>query len=346
MELVEFPNSYAKTLAFRRILQMIWGEWHSSGVRSYIKGQKWEDTINKRFCMAFFLLACLTSPQIDAADVRFTFPESETWLREPSDLLCGQIVLAFDECTVKVIQESPVWIVTSSDPRIFPKRWRSAPFNAQAEMLQEHEVERSRNILNKAIEKYPYLVLKMNLGLICILHRLEFSEITASGTNSRRHVYIANRGLNRGFTDSWVEGTFHAEFSSILLRNFFRYFDKESWERVNQNSFKYGKSGVEAIKRNEGRKTFDASLHEEGFLYEYAKSTLENDFNSIAAQLFLGDVRYWQIVGQYPRIKEKTDLVIAFYHNIDPEFDESFFRSIAKGNGSQQSASAESNLKR
>ena len=250
--------------------------------------------MKNRLCITSILLLCLTWFRIDAAEI--------------------------------VIQESPVRIVTSSDRDIFPKSWFSAQINAQAEVLQESEIERSKKILNKAMKKYPKRVLASNLEAVYVLHRLKFNGINAGGTNSRRNIYIANPG----YSDGWIERAFHEEFSSILLRNFPQYLNRNAWKKANPESFKYGESGVHAIRQKKARKSFDTSLHVEGFLCEYAKSTLENDFNSMTGQLFFGDDRFWSIVSKHRRIKEKSDLVITFYHKIDPAFSKFFFLSLAK----------------
>jgi hypothetical protein len=240
--------------------------------------------MKKRFCIASLFLLCLTSPWIAVAQT--------------------------------VILENPVRMVTSSDRSIFPESWLSPDINAEAEMLQESQIDRSRIVLYKAMKNYPGRVLARNLETIYVLHRLKYKGISAGGTNSRRSVYVANRGNREGFTDIWIERTFHAEFSSILLRNFPQYLDKDAWKKANVESFKYGVSGVQAVKQEKDRTVFDPSLHAEGFLYEYAKSTLENDFNSIAEHLFLGDGRFWSVVNKHQKIKEKTDPAIAFYHQM------------------------------
>ena len=277
--------------------------------------------MKKRFWIPFLVFLCLTCLLIVAAQT------------------------VTQESPVKIVtsstQESPVKIVTSSSQGIFPESWLSADICAEAEVLHESEVERSKKILIKAMKKYPKRVLTNNLKTIYVLHTLKYSGISAGGTNSRIDVYIANRGIREGFTDSWIETTFHSEFSSILLRNFPQHLDNDAWRKANMESFKYGGSGVQAVKQNKSQQVFDASLHTEGFLYEYAKSTFEDDFNSIAEQLFLGNDCFWSVVDKFQRIKEKTDLVIAFYHKIDPGFSRSFFVSLAKANNGEQSIPAD-----
>lgn len=264
--------------------------------------------MKKRICIAFLLIFCLTSSRV---------PVTQT-----------------------VILENPVRVVTSSDRRIFPKCWLSTDINARAEALQESEIERSRIILSRVMEKYPAEVLARNIEVVYVLHRLTYKGISAGGTNSCRNIYIVNRGSCEGYTEKWIERTFHAEFSSILLRNYPQYLDREAWEQANAGSFNYGVSGVQCVKQKQARKVFDPSLHRDGFLYQYARSTFENDFNSIAAQLFLGDDRFWSLVDRFPAIKEKTELAITFYHRIDHKFSRSFFLSLAGIDSSEHSAAA------
>ena len=243
------------------------------------------------------------------------------------------LVLSFSWARVgaeeTVIQQKPVRLITSSERNIFPESWLSAEIDAKAEALRKDEIKRSRKILNSAIKKYRGRVLADNLDTVYVLHRLKYYGISVSGTNSWPNVYIANRGSREGFTDQWVETTFHEEFSSILLRNFPGYLAREAWEKANGESFRYGESGVQAVKDGTAGQRFDAPYHAEGFLYEYAKSTLENDLNSIAGQLFIGDPLFWQVVDKYPRMAEKTELVISFYNKIHPGFDKRSFRSLA-----------------
>jgi hypothetical protein len=233
------------------------------------------------------------------------------------------------------VRENPaasVTIVTSINGEIFPESWLSPEIDAKAEPLHEAEIQRSKLILSRAIGKYPRSVLTSNLKSIYVVHRLQYSGISAGGTNSRESVYLANRGEREGFTDSYLEGSFHHEFSSILLRNFPMYLDTKAWEKVNGDKFRYGKSGVAAVQGNRVGAAFDPLLNSEGFLCEYAKSTLENDFNVIAEQLFLGNPKFWSVVDKYPGIKTKTKLVIDFYRKIDRSFSEEYFLSLAKDN--------------
>lgn len=232
------------------------------------------------------------------------------------------------EAAETVIQERPVRIVTSADPNIFPASWLSEKINARAERLSDNQLGRTKMLLNRAQKKYPRKVLQNDLKTVYVLHRLTFRGIGASGTNGGSNVYIANRGARAGYTDRRIERTFHAEMSSLLLRKHSQHLDAKAWQQVNGPSFEYGKSGVKAVQEQQSNKAFDASAHAKGFLHQYAQSTLENDFNSIAEQLLMGNQSFWWVVAAYPKIKAKTELALAFYQQINPAFDQEFFKSL------------------
>ncbi len=224
---------YNKLLLFVTATKSVASTGRANARRKAKRSAYWRHAMKKRFCIASLLL-CLTSPWIAVAQT--------------------------------VILESPVRVVTSSDRSIFPESWLSPDINAEAEVLQESQIEPSRRVLYKVMKKYPGHILARNLETIYVLHRLKYKGISASGTNSRRNVYVVNRGSRERYTDAWIERTFHAEFSSKLLRNFPQYLDNDVWKKANVESFKYGVSGVKSVKQKKALKMFDPSLHAEGFL--------------------------------------------------------------------------------
>jgi len=214
---------------------------------------------------------------------------------------------------------------------MFPDFWYKAPYNAKAESLNPSEIERSKNILIKVLKKYPEDVLAKNLSKIYVLNYLGFYGVEAGGTDSLDSVYLENKGENNGFDSVWIEKIFHAEFSSILLVNYNSLFNKQAWININPNDFKYvSDTGIEAVINGKDSSTFDPKLNEIGFLYEYAQSSLENDFNSFAKNIFVNDTYFWEAIDKYPKIKAKNDLVIDFYNKINPKFTLAYFKQISQ----------------
>ena len=222
-------------------------------------------------------------------------------------------------------------IIFTADKGIFPSTWYDPEINAKAESLSESEIERSRSIIISALDKYPIEVLKDDLKSVYILKSMNFFGVDYGGTNSNDCVYVTNSGEDMGYSDIYIEETFHHEFSSVLLRKYKQLFDESGWRQINPDGFEYfdevtGGSG--AIREGKASKEFDPEFHEMGFLYEYAGSTSENDFNSFAENIFMGDESFFKTVEGYEKLKAKLDLIIRFYNTINPRFTIEYFKEV------------------
>ncbi len=221
----------------------------------------------------------------------------------------------------------PVVSLDAAGPEIFPQSWLSASVNAQATTLDAPQRPRSQEIVERALAKYPAAVLRRHLQRVYVVQKLAYSGVPTGGTNSRCAVYLANSGK---VADAVLEGIFHAEFSSILLRNLPQQLDTKRWQEINPPDFRYLGSGVQAIKQQKASQRLDADLQAAGFLHAYAQASLEEDFNSIASRLLMGDEALWRAMAQYPKVKEKAGLVMAFYGRLDPQFMQAWFEALRR----------------
>lgn len=256
-----------------------------------------------------------------------TIPIRISLLRITAGLLLPFVSVAAEEY---VILKTPVRVFTSTSPTIFPESWRKAPVLASGEALAEEQFDRVRRILGRALAKYPPHVLQEDLKAVYVLAELRYSGVITSGTNSRTSVYLKIGDVKKGFTEEHIEGVFHAEFSSVLLRKHARHFDEAAWQAVNPPGFAYLGNGVDAVKLKKAGLTLRDEMHRAGFLVEYAQSTMENDLNGIAKMLFNGEAALWEIAARFPKIRRKLDLALAFYQKIDPAFTEAFFRKLVR----------------
>ncbi|MCH8978142.1 MAG: hypothetical protein IH945_02730 [Armatimonadetes bacterium] len=213
---------------------------------------------------------------------------------------------------------------------MFPPSWHGGKVRATAVGVDEAEVDRSLQLVDTAMAKYPAGLLRENLEAVFFVKEMRFYGLKYGGTNSRDTVYIANRGVRQGFTDRYVLSTFHHELSSILLRNHASKFDAEAWRSANRDGFRYRSSGMESLKDGTADTKYDHRFHVDGFLNQYATSSLEEDFNTFAEALFIGDRRFWEIVDRFPRVERKADAILAFYGALDPGFTEEHFRDLAQ----------------
>lgn len=234
------------------------------------------------------------------------------------------LVGLFCAVLVQAEEDGPVVKLDAAGPEIFPASWLSPAVNAQAEVLPEAQRERSQRLVARALAKYPAAVLRKHLRQVYVVERLSYSGVAAGGTNSRSAVYLANAGKA---SDAVLEGIFHAEFSSILLRNLPQHLDEKRWREINPPGFRYLGSGVQAIRQQQASRRLDEAMQETGFLHAYAQASLEEDFNSIASRLLMGDAAFWRCVEQHPKVKAKAELVQDFYGRLDARFTRGWFET-------------------
>jgi len=223
-----------------------------------------------------------------------------------------------------------IYIGFTYSKEIFPESWQPSPINAAGEPIVESEISRSKLAIIKALDKYPVDMLQQNIRAVYFLKSMQFFGVRYGATNSRDAVYISNNGVTLGYTDFYLEKSFHHEFSSILFRNYPSSLDTIEWKKANANDFDYNdpEKGVGAIRGKKSSEDPDTVLAKFGLLTQYAMSSLENDINTIAQNLFLPDNDFWSITDHYPLIKKKVKLLIAFYNSINPVFTEQYFRKF------------------
>ncbi len=224
-------------------------------------------------------------------------------------------------------ERSAIVIKFSGEGKIFPAGWYSSSISPKTNSLSSREYSRSRNIILRALSKYPVEVIQKNINAVYVLHSLELYGQRFGGTNSSDTIYLSNQGSRVGYSDFYIEQLFHSEFSSILLRNYSHLFDNAKWESQNSSDFEYGKGGVDALKKGEFDETFNKSLNEAGLLNQYATSSLENDVNAFAKNLFLPRKSFGELIRNHERIQKKRKLLIKFYNQIDNSFTEELFDS-------------------
>lgn len=214
---------------------------------------------------------------------------------------------------------------------IFPASWQAAPINATGEKIKSTEMQRCKVAMINALSKYPAGALANELTAVYFLKSMKFYDVEYGGTNSTDILYLTDDGISMGYTDLYLEQTFHHEYSSILLRNHPTYFDEQKWKNVNIAGFDYNdpENGIGAIRNNESSQDLDTALCKKGFLTQYSLSGIENDLNTFAQNIFSPSPGFWKIVDQYPRINKKFNLFVAFYHKIDPMFTEEYFRKLS-----------------
>ncbi len=180
-------------------------------------------------------------------------------------------------------------------------------------------------LLTKAFEKYPVSVIKEYLSAIYFAKELDYKELRYAGTYDafRKIVYLIDNG-NR--SNELSIGTFHHEFSSLLLKR--HTFFLNPWLEQNPKGFKYSKETANTIKDIYGVSHVgtpeDYNL---GFMNAYCRISFEDDFNEYSKIIFMQPGKFKKIMNQYPRVRAKFKIWLDFYHKIDPIFTEEYVLS-------------------
>jgi len=219
-------------------------------------------------------------------------------------------------------------VVFQTGKKIFPCKWRNKKINPEFIPLAQNEIHRTHLVLEASLDKYPAELLEKNLKNIYALQRMFFFGLEYGGTYYKRNVYIANGGLENGYSNTYLEGTFHHEFSSVLLKRHRRHFDLDAWQAANSPEFSYRNGGKEALILNETDLGLDSNLFHRGFLNQYSLASFEEDFNCFAEYIFLNDPGFWQAWEQHEAIRKKTALLISFYHELNSRFTIDYFRKL------------------
>ena len=223
-----------------------------------------------------------------------------------------------------------VYIEFNYNKDIFPVSWQPEPINATAQPIEISEIPRTKTVIAKALGKYPEVIFEYNLKTVYFLKEMKFYDVGYGGTNSTDAVYLTNEGISKGYTDKYLEQTFHHEFSSILLRNYPAFLDTNLWKGANSYNFTYNdpENGVGAIRNNQSSQALDSLLCLKGVLTQYGGSSIENDVNTFAQNLFCPEKDFWNYVDRFPRIKQKAKLLISFYSKIGAMYTEQYFRKM------------------
>jgi hypothetical protein len=236
-------------------------------------------------------------------------------------------VLKSDTSTAKFRYRN-IEIAAYPESGMMPESWFEPPVSGKVTPLNAALLDFASETVRKAVDKYDNKLLEGNLKKVYLLGDLQFYGVPYGGTYYGQSVFMVVKSKMQGYTEAYVEKSFHHEFSSILYKNYPEKFPEAEWLRVNAPDFKYGSGGVDAIKTGNAGLDFDSKSNEQGFLNEYSKASMEEDLNEVAGNLFLSSDEFWDVVDKYPIIKSKVQLMIQFYSSLDNKYTEEFFRNM------------------
>lgn len=192
----------------------------------------------------------------------------------------------------------------------FGEKWKQAPVNAQGGQMSDKEILRLLPIIREFLAFYPIEVINKNLKTIYLSRELDFFGKSYGATYGKSSLYIKNEHKSKRYDKSFLLGTMHSEFSSILIKN--RFFSEDVWKGANRGGFEYIGNGKDMLGANQGYNQ-SPELLSKGLICAYAQASVEEDFNMIVFWLFTKPNELKALAKKYPIINSKMWMVIDFY---------------------------------
>lgn len=233
-----------------------------------------------------------------------------------------------DELTnvlINIKQKYKIDVVYTSGVSAFPDLFRLPPASVYAQPLTnsvEHleNVARVVGIISDELVKYPDNIVGREVDSIYLFSKMGIYNVPYGGTSIDKSIYMAIGEKLSDHSNLYIKRLFHHEMSSVFYRQY--RFPVEEWEKVNPKGFAYKTKTDEVLKIVDKNRNLEgnAMLYQQGFLDEYGKATVEEDFNLYSELAFSQPERLKVLLVQYPAIRKKTDILKNYYLGISDEF--------------------------
>ena len=264
-----------------------------------------------------YALIVLVLPWV--VNILFLVYTNKTYSKEELDLLFKPVTAKYG---IKIVYEVGNDFFSPMENPPIP----AGPLpGSRIEQIPHRVLVRYPALLQRAFDKYPIEVIKKNLNAIYFSGIIDADGLWYGGTYDpfRRIVYLVDNGTK---SDDHAMDTFHHEFSSLLLKRYS--FFVNPWSDHNSKDFKYFRERYDSWETLEKAVDIteegDVEVYEQGFVTVYGQTNFENDFNEYSAMIFTYPQKFKKIMDQYPRVRSKFFVWLAFYQKIDPIFTEAY----------------------
>lgn len=226
----------------------------------------------------------------------------------PTQALCNTQI---ESQVAQIYRDYGVRILYQYDrDKYFGIKSKSPPINAQGEQLSDDEILRILPVIKEFLSVYSKDVIAKNLKVIYLTKKLFLYGKSFGASYGGKALYIKSEGIYKGFTHEFLLGTMHAEFSSILMKNYS--FPENEWKSKNPLNFQYVGNGRDMLGTGNSYSQ-TPELLTKGLICEYAQASVEEDFNMMVYWLFTKPNELKALAKKYPIINSKMWMVIDFY---------------------------------
>lgn len=164
---------------------------------------------------------------------------------------------------------------------------------------------------------------------VYLVDRLFIDGVPVGGTYYGHRVFCSLRGPDDRFVHaSWLQSVAHAEISSVCFHKHASCFSSDRWKALNLKGFRYHGSGLEVARIGGSRAAYDSALWAEGFLTDYAKASVEEDFNACWQFIMTADEQSLRRACGFSILKNKFELTCQFAQCVDSDLGAMLCRKL------------------
>ncbi|MBE3115034.1 MAG: hypothetical protein IMZ59_05885 [Actinobacteria bacterium] len=190
--------------------------------------------------------------------------------------------------------------------------------------LPEELQSSTKRVIIEATEAYPLGFVPQHLTKLYVIgNEIKIENVNdAIATTVDETIFLIIGEKNN---ETLYLPVFHHIFNHVMQNTYKELFDSyyEDWISNNPEGFEY--YGYEPYINDEDK----SEMYEDGFISSYSMVDYSEDFAEIAGYAFSKDPIFLNSVMNYPRMRQKFELMVDFYNKIDPSITLECFERIS-----------------
>lgn len=183
--------------------------------------------------------------------------------------------------------------------------------------------------LNLFLNKYPEELLSEAVKEIYVCNEFKFrgAYIGGNAYNEEQILVIAfnTNELNTPDYWYWMERLFHHELSHLIYHKFIKNFNQKKWKK--ENGVNYYSNKV-SRKYTNTDVALDTNLLQHGFINQYSRHNIKEDFAVYAEYMFTPDAKFKKEIKNYTRSNNKYKMMVDFFNKIDTSYTDAYFEKL------------------
>jgi hypothetical protein len=200
-----------------------------------------------------------------------------------------------------------------------PSSWKLEPVAGE-------DVVPGLKAIESALQAYPESYVRSasrQAPVFFLVRSIKIGDLGFGGMFSASAMYIPVADMGDRYDVTFAQDTVHHEFALTGLYGGTS--PQDSWRAANEPGYVYPAEGgnkpvIDAAEHAPDADAATDQVHAAGFVVKYAESSLVEDWQTYAEQVFGHPADLVELVKRFPRIKAKARIFIDHYETLDPAF--------------------------